>query len=131
MMELTINGNVYNINFGIAFMRELNKKVTIPVEGIPGKSEQIGLRYEIANFFDGDIESLITLIDIGNKGQDPRLTKAAIEAYIEDPDTDIDELFKQVKDFLLSANVTKKEALRIQKELDRRAAQEAQENQEA
>jgi len=126
-MELTIDGNVYNINFGIAFMRELDKRVVMPVEGIPGKSEKIGLRYEIANLFDDDIESLITIIDIGNKGQDPRLTRAAIEAYIEDPDTDIDELFKQVKDFLLSANVTKKEALKIKKELDRRAAQEDQE----
>jgi len=126
MMELTINGNVYNINFGIAFMRELDKRVVMPVEGIPGKSEKIGLRYEIANLFDDDIESLITMIDIGNKGQDPRLTRAAIESYIEDPDTDIDELFKKVKDFLLSANVTKKEALKIQKELERRQADQEQ-----
>ena len=33
-MELTINGQVYQFNFGMGFMREMNKKVSMPVDGV-------------------------------------------------------------------------------------------------
>ena len=36
MMELTINGQVYQFHFGMGFLREVNKIVNAPVEGIPG-----------------------------------------------------------------------------------------------
>lgn len=114
-MELTIDGNVYNFNFGYGFMRELNPKVKQPVDGIPGKSEEIGMKYEIARLLDGNIEALVNILMAANKGQTPRLTGKAIEAYIEDPDTDIDELFDQTRDFLSRANVTRRETRNLLK----------------
>ena len=50
MMELTIDGNVYNFNFGYGFMKELNPKVKQPVDGIPGKVEEIGMKYAVSSF---------------------------------------------------------------------------------
>lgn len=115
MMELTIDGNVYNFNFGYGFMKDLNPKVKQPVDGIPGKSEDVGMRYEIARLLDGNIEALVNILMAANKGQTPRLTQKAMEAFIEDPDTDIDGLFDEVKDFLSRANVTRKETTKMLK----------------
>ena len=115
MMELTIDGNVYNFNFGYGFMMELNPKVKQPVEGIPGKGEEIGMKYEIARLLDGNIEALVNILMAANKGQTPRLTQKAMEAFIEDPDTDIDGLFDEVKDFLSKANVTRRETQNLLK----------------
>lgn len=42
-MELTINGQVYQFNFGMGFMREMNKKVTMPVDGVKDAKKNIGL----------------------------------------------------------------------------------------
>ena len=48
-----------------------------------------------------------TILYYGNKGQNPRLTEALIEEFIDDPDTDIDDLFEEVMGFLKSSNATK------------------------
>lgn len=36
MMELTINGQVYQFKFGMGFLREINKQTNMPVDGLPG-----------------------------------------------------------------------------------------------
>lgn len=109
MFELTINNQVYPFNLGLGFLREMNKKASQPVDGVPGMKKSIGLRYSVAAVMDGDVEALIDVLNVANKGMDPRLTKAELEAYIEDDDTDIDRLFEDVLDFLKKANATKKE----------------------
>ena len=38
MYELTINDVVYQFNFGMGFMREVNKKVCTPVDGLKAVS---------------------------------------------------------------------------------------------
>ena len=35
MMELTINGTVYQFKFGMGFLREANKLTVVPVQGMP------------------------------------------------------------------------------------------------
>lgn len=105
MLELTINAQVYKFKFGIGFMREMNKKQKHTENGI---TKEVGLQMGIAGIIDGDIEDLITILDISNKTEEPRVTRQLIEEYIEDENTDIDELFKKVLDFLEEANVTKK-----------------------
>ena len=107
-MELTINNTVFTFRFGMGFLREINKRVTVPVEGLKDVKQNIGLRYYISGIMDGDVESLVEVLDIANKTESPRLTKAALDSYIESDDTDVDELFKQVIDFLKSANATRK-----------------------
>ena len=114
MMELTINGTVYEFNFGMGFLREINKRVQTPVDGLKGVDKNIGLQFTVASIIDGDVEALVDALDIANKGMNPRLTRQALDAYIDDADTDIDGLFAMVIDFLSRANATKKTVASLQ-----------------
>ncbi len=108
MFELTINGVVYQFNFGMGFMRAINKKVGTPVDGLPDVKRNIGLRYYISGVMDGDLEDMEEILLAANASQNPRITREALDAYIDDANTDIDKLFKDVLDFLRNANATKK-----------------------
>ena len=108
MFELTINEKVYQFHFGMGFMREINKRVGTPVDGLPDVKKNIGLQYYVAGVIDGDIEALVDVLDIANKKQTPRVTRDQLDAFIDDESTDIDALFEGVMDFLKKANATKK-----------------------
>ena len=105
MMELTMNGTVFQFNAGIGFMRDANK---MQKQYQNGMEKEVGLSALAGGLVDGDVEDLITALDLMNKGQEPRATRQLIESYIEDPNTDIDALFEKVIDFLSTANVSKK-----------------------
>lgn len=107
-LEIEINDVVYQFKFGMGFMREVNKLVSKPVDGIPGVKQNIGLQYTLAQIIDGDIEALIEALIVANKGCEPRITRTKLDEYVEDESTDVEELFNKVKDFLRTANVTKK-----------------------
>ena len=115
MFELEMNGQVYQFNFGMGFLREINKTTTVPVKDIPGKVTNMGMQYAFAELLDGNVETLCDVLYIANKSQSPRLTKAAIDTYIDDEGTDIDTLFDQVIDFLKNTNATKKETQTVLK----------------
>lgn len=112
MFELTIKGNVYQFNFGMGFMREINKKIAMPVDGMPNVKKNIGLQYFVAGVIDGDVESLVDILDCANKGFTPRLTRDALDAYIDECE-DIDKLFEDVMDFLKNANATRKTVMSL------------------
>ena len=48
MFELTINEQVYQFHFGMGFLREINKTVSAPVDGLQGVKKNMGLRYTAA-----------------------------------------------------------------------------------
>lgn len=118
MMELTINGQVYEFNFGMGFLREVNKKATVQVDGVKGAEKNLGLRMAVAGIVDGDVESLVDVLDLANKGRDPRATKTVLDSYIDDPDTDIDKLFEDVMDFLKKTNATRKTTVAFLEEVE-------------
>lgn len=109
MFELTINEKVYGFKFGLGFVREINKKMTKPMDGVPGEKQEIGLQYYLGCMFDEDPVALVELLDVANKTETPRITKKELDAYIEHEDTDIEKLFKEVRDFLAEANATKRQ----------------------
>lgn len=128
MFELEMNGQVYQFRFGMGFLREVNKMTTIPVKDIPGKEMNIGMQYAFGELLDGNVETLCDVLYIANKDQDPRLKKEDIDSYIENENTNIEDTFKQVIDFLKSANATKKiaaEVLKMVKEQKKAAELEA------
>lgn len=106
--NITILDVEYAFNFGMGFMRKLNKQLQVPVPNAPGVKQDAGLRFKIASLFEGDIEALEDILIVANEGQSPRLTRAVFDEYIENEDTDVDSLFDQVLDFLRLANVTKR-----------------------
>lgn len=107
MFELTMNEQVYQFNFGMGFMREINKKIGVPVDGLSNVKKNIGLQYYVALVIDKDVEALVDILDTANKGMNPRITRDVLDSYIDDPDTDIDTLFDEVIDFLKQTNATK------------------------
>lgn len=124
MHELTINGTVFQFNFGIGFMREINKEVSAPVDGFPGVKKSLGLRYAVANIVDGDIDMLEKVLDYANKGQNPRVTKQTLDAYIDDETTDIDKLFEDVLNFLKQTNATRKTTNEILEAVEKEKAKQ-------
>ncbi|MFR4134218.1 MAG: tail assembly chaperone [Anaerobutyricum hallii] len=130
MFELEMNGQVYQFNFGMGFLREINKTTTVPVKDIPGKVTNMGMQYAFAELLDGNVETLCDVLYIANKSQSPRLTKTDIDTYIDDEGTNIDALFDQVIDFLKNTNATKKETQTVLKRVTEAQEQEKQKNQE-
>lgn len=123
MMELTIGGQVYQFNFGMGFLREANKTVSEKINNATDKKKDVGATYMIAGIIDGDPEDLVNALDLANKGQSPRVTRALLDSYVESTDTDIDQLFEDVLDFLERANVTKKIVERLKKRIEEAKAQ--------
>ena len=113
MFELTINNQVYEFNFGMGFMREVNKRIGVPVDGLPDVKKNIGLQYAVAGIIDNDLEVLVDVLDTANKGCSPRVTRNLLDSHIDNEETDIDKLFEDVLDFLKSANATKKVTLEL------------------
>lgn len=113
MFELTIKDVVYEFNFGMGFLHEINKKVQTAVDGVKDVKKNIGLRYMIASVIDGDLEALEDILFIANMGKNPRVTRALLDSYLEDENTDIDKLFDDVMGFLKSANATKKTTMEL------------------
>ena len=125
MFELTIENEVYQFNAGMGFVKEINKTVQIPVDGAPSVKQNAGVRYKIGQLLDGDVEALVDVLDVANKGQSLRATRTLLEKYIEDESTDIDKLFEDVLDFLSNANCTKK-AVREHREVAEKRIEQMQ-----
>lgn len=125
MLEININETIYQFNAGMGFLREINKTMGAPIDGVPGEKQYIGLRYKIGCLFDGDLEALEDVLIAMNKGNVPRVTSKILDDYIENEETDIDGLFKAVLDFLGSANVTKKTVAALNEEYEKLKAKQA------
>ena len=67
MYELEMNGQMIPFNFGMGFLREINKTVKAPVEGVSGVTQNIGLRYTVSRLIDKDAEALAEVLGIANK----------------------------------------------------------------
>lgn len=111
MQELTMNGSVVQFNFGMGFLRKINKEISVPVEGLQGVKEEVGLKFAVGNLLEGDVDTLVNVLYKANEGCDQRVTKEFIDKFIENEETDIDEVFEAVLGFLKTSNSTKKVAL--------------------
>lgn len=107
-MELNINGQVYKFAFNMGFMREINKRVSVPVDGIKDEKRNIGFNYKVTGVIEGDIEDLCEVLDCANKTFEPRVTKELLDDLIDNETTDIDKLFNDVIEGLKNANATHK-----------------------
>lgn len=126
MMELTIEGQVYQFNAGMGFVRKVEKLVQVPMQGIPGRMQDTGLSYMVGSLVDGNSDALVDILFYMNEGQELRITKNKLDEYLEDPETDIDELYEKVIDFLSNANCTKKKVQAFMEEVQKMKVQEKQ-----
>lgn len=131
MMELEINEQIYGFNFGIGFLKEINKKVTMPDESVPKKMKEVGFKYYAAELLDGDVLALIEILKTANVGTEPRITEKMLSDYIDEESTDLDGLFEEVKDFLSKANATKKDYRKMQKAYEEQKEEEEEQKKTA
>ena len=107
MYELTINGKVYQFNFGIGFARELDKSIQADMEGVKGVKQNIGLTFYIASIIDHNPVALLEVLNVANKGQSPRITMSELEAFIDSEECDIEKICEDVEGFFERGNATK------------------------
>ena len=124
MFELTINDKVYQFNFGMGFLRDINKTLTTDIDGVKNAKKNIGLQFKLALLMDGDLETLVEILDIANKGNDPRVTRKELDAFVDDSNTDIDGLFTEVLDFLRVNNATKKTMTNLDEAIEKEKAKQ-------
>lgn len=123
MFELTIKDKVYQFRFGLGFVREIDKTKQQKAEN--GVVQNVGLQYAVASVIDEDPIALVDILDIANKTETPRVTKALLDEYIEDENTDIEALFKELLDFFANANATKKKTAQILELVEKEKAKAA------
>lgn len=117
MFELTIKDTVYNFRFGMSFVREIDKMKT-QTNG-NGVVQNVGLQYAVAALIDQDPVDVVTILDIANKTEKPRVSKNMLDEYIEDEDTDFEGLCNEILDFFTRANCTKKKTQAVLEMVDR------------
>ena len=128
MFELTINDTVYPFRFGMGFLREINKRVEMTYDEDTGAKRNIGLYYTIIDLMDGVLETLEDVLLAANQGEQPRLQRTALDAYLEDENTDVDQLFADVLDFFERANCTKNTLTKVREFVEKRQAEQAAQN---
>mgnify|MGYP004713503013 FL=1 len=126
MFELTINDKVYPFRFGMGSLREINKRVEMTFDEDTGAKRNIGLYYTIIDLMDGVLETLEDVLLAANQGEQPRLQRTALDAYLEDENTDVDQLFADVLDFFERANCTKSTLTKVREFVEKRQAEQAE-----
>lgn len=121
IFELMIKDQVFEFEFGMRFLRDLDN--TIVKKDGNGVAIKYGYLYSFAGLLDHDLESLIEVLKIANKGHNPRITDALLYDFIDDESTDLNEVFDKVMDFLKSQNATKGKTEQVVKTLTALAEQ--------
>ena len=81
-----------------------------------GVKVDAGFTFTFANFVDGSVVALVDILHAANVGQNPRITKEALDNYVEN--TDVDELYENVMGFLKTANVLKQQTTKFLKAVE-------------
>ncbi|HJA23529.1 MAG TPA: tail assembly chaperone [Candidatus Limosilactobacillus intestinavium] len=102
-MELQINDKTYELNFGVRFVRELDKVAGMTVNGQPFG---FGLTKSLPALQAYDPAVLSDVIYCATYGSRPRLTQHAIDDYIDQCD-DLEKVFDQVNSEIADANAVK------------------------
>ena len=117
-MQISVNGKNIELNFGIRFVRELDKKFHLTLEG--GKRIGTGLEETVPLLFTGDILALEDIIQAAAWGADGTLTQEEMDDYLDSVE-DIDTLFETVLKELKNQNATRRKTLALVADLEERA----------
>lgn len=117
-MQISVNGKNIELNFGIRFVRELDKKFHLTLEG--GKRIGTGLEETVPLLFTGDILALEDIIQAAAWGADGTLTQEEMDDYLDSVE-DIDTLFETVLKELKNQNATRRKTLTLVADLEERA----------
>lgn len=102
-MELQINDKNYELNFGVRFVRELDKVAGMSMNG---QSLGFGLTKSLPALQAYDPAVLSDVIYCAAYGNRPRPTQHAIDDYIDHCD-DLEKVFDQINSEIADANAVK------------------------
>lgn len=108
-MEIKINGKEQELNFGVKFVRLLDKKMPI-VMSVKGMGEQpfgMALTRVVPALKTFDTAMLSDVIYLALWGSKPRPSQDDVDAFIDDNKTDIEKLFSDVIDAMSKSNSVK------------------------
>ena len=117
-MQITINGREIELNFGIRFVRELDKKFHVVLDN--GKRIGTGLEETIPMLFTGSIQALEDILQAAVWGAEKKPTQEELDDYLDGVE-DVDALFEAVLEELKNQNATRKKTLTLVADLEERA----------
>lgn len=107
-MQITIGKKTYNLNFGVRFVRELDKiaGVKVNTQGVT-QSFGMGLTVSMPSLRQYDPATLSDVLYCATWDNKQRPSQNAIDDYIDNDDTDIIKLFDDVTAEMNKANAIK------------------------
>nr|WLJ25717.1 MAG: tail assembly chaperone protein [Firmicutes phage HS08] len=108
-MNLTINGNDYELNFGLKFCREISKGRSKNANGI---DIRLGIENATTALYTGDVLILPELIKAATATCDKKPSDKDIEEYLDNHE-DLGKLCDDFLEQLKTQSATKKKALQV------------------
>ena len=68
------------------------------------------MNYYIGTLYDENPIALVDILDLANKTEKPRISRKELDAFIDDRDTDLSQVCRDILDFFDENNATKKAA---------------------
>lgn len=108
-MKIKINGKEYEPSFNMKFIRLLDKHmgITMDVQGAGKQPFGMAMTRLAPALKTFDTAALSDVIYYSLWNASPRPSQADIDAMIDDPETDIEKLFKDVIETMKKANSVK------------------------
>ncbi|MFQ6792917.1 MAG: tail assembly chaperone [Thomasclavelia sp.] len=117
-MELTIKDKIYKFKFGIGFVRYMDGKSSINQNGV---QFGVGLETLVPKLMSRDTVALSDSLYIANRTENPRITADAVDDFIDDENTDVENLFEQVIEELKKSNATRLKVKDLLKDIEEQA----------
>ena len=107
-MQIKIKNKDYDLNFGVKFVRELDKIAGMKIErnGIAQRFG-MGVTLTLPSLNQYDPATLATVLYCATWDNKNRPSLNDIDDFIDDPDTDLEKVFKDVLDEMNKANAIK------------------------
>lgn len=122
-MNLTINGKDYTLNFGIKFIREVDKQTETVTNGIKFST---GLNPILSQLVQGSITALADIIKYATITNATRPSADEIDEYIDSLSADeYDTLVENVLETIKESNAGRKAFLAVKKEEAKQAEMQA------
>ena len=108
-MEIKINGKEYELNFGVKFVRLLDKKmpITMNVRGMGEQPFGMAMTRIVPGLKTFDTAILSDVLYYALWKAKPRPSQDDVDAFIDDDETDIEKLFADVIDAMSKSNSVK------------------------
>lgn len=107
-MQIKVNNKNVNLNFGVHFIRELDRKIGMTLD-IKGVEQNFGmaLTKAVPALRSYDVAVLADLLYCAAWDNKERPSQSDIDAYLDDKKTNIDKLFDDVTKELKSSNAAR------------------------